>query len=198
MPKKNLNTLIIRIYKLIDLVKLTIKTRQLEMTCKFWGIDLGLGCRFWGPCKFLKHPGSVMKFGDGCRFRSGKTSNLIGINHLCIFSTQTESAKLRIGNNCGFSGTTIGCFKEIIIGDNVMCGANTLITDSDWHSNDPRVGPPKPVRIGNNVWLGYGAIVLKGVTIGENTIIGAGSVVVKDIPANVIAAGNPCKVIKAL
>ncbi|MBQ3129797.1 MAG: hypothetical protein IJC23_02770 [Bacteroidaceae bacterium] len=76
--------------------------------------------------------------------------------------------------------------------------ANCVIADGDFHIDDPRVGEPKPVRISNNVWLGYGVIVMKGVTIGENSIIGMNSVVTKDIPANSIAAGSPAKVIKQL
>lgn len=55
---------------------------------------------------------------------------------------------------------------------------------------------PAPVVIGDNVWIGGGAIILPGVTIGNNAVIGAGSVVTKDIPDNVIAVGNPCRVIK--
>ena len=54
------------------------------------------------------------------------------------------------------------------------------------------------VRIENNVWIGAGAIILSGVTIGENSVIGAGSVVTKDIPANVVAVGNPCKVLRPI
>lgn len=53
----------------------------------------------------------------------------------------------------------------------------------------------KPITIGNNVWLGGGAIVLPGVTIGDNTVVGAGAVVTSDLPADVIAVGNPAKVI---
>ena len=53
-----------------------------------------------------------------------------------------------------------------------------------------------PVRIGNNCWLGAGVVVLPGVTIGDNTVVGAGSVVTKDLPANVVAVGNPCKVLR--
>lgn len=56
----------------------------------------------------------------------------------------------------------------------------------------------KPVKIGNNVWIGAGVHINQGVTIGDNTIIGSGSVVTKDIPANVIAAGVPCKVIRKI
>ena len=110
----------------------------------------------------------------------------------------TAQAEVRVGNDCGFSGTVIAAFNSIILGDHVVCGANTLITDSDWHPEDPRSGAPKPVRIDDNVWLGVNATVLKGVTIGANSVIGAGSVVTANIPANVIAAGNPCKIIREL
>ena len=55
-----------------------------------------------------------------------------------------------------------------------------------------------PVTIGNNCWIGANSVICPGVTIGENTVIGAGSVVTKDIPANVVAAGNPCKVIREI
>ena len=55
-----------------------------------------------------------------------------------------------------------------------------------------------PIRIGRNCWLGAGVIVVPGVTIGDNTVIGAGSVVTKDIPANVVAVGNPCRVLRSI
>lgn len=162
------------------------------------GVHFNLNCYFNGLTYFHKAKTSTIKIGNSCRFNSRTTSNLIGINHKCIISTLANDANLVIGDGCGLSGTTIGCFKYIELGKNVRCGANTLITDSDWHGDDPRTGDSKPVLIKDNVWLGYGAVVLKGVTIGENTVIGAGSVVTRDIPANVIAAGNPCKVIKSI
>jgi acetyltransferase-like isoleucine patch superfamily enzyme len=115
-----------------------------------------------------------------------------------MISTMDPQAEIRIGNDCGFSGTVIAAFRSIVLGDHVTCGANTLITDSNWHPEDPRSGTPAPVRIGNNVWLGVNTTVLKGVTVGENAVIGAGSIITSDIPANVIAAGNPCRVIKDL
>jgi acetyltransferase-like isoleucine patch superfamily enzyme len=163
------------------------------------GVKFGRGVLFDGVIRVVNYPkmDSVV-IGNKCKFNSSSRSNLIGVNHKCIISTHLEGAKIRIGEKCGFSGTVIASFKSIEIGNNVRCGANTVITDSDWHLDDPRVGPPRPVVIKDNVWLGYNAVVLKGVTIGENSIIGAGSIVVSDIPANVIAAGNPCVVIKQL
>ena len=56
----------------------------------------------------------------------------------------------------------------------------------------------KPIKVGNNVWIGGNVCVLPGVTIGDNVVIGAGSIVTKDIPSNVVAVGNPCKIIKEL
>mgnify|MGYP004701119861 CR=1 FL=1 len=166
--------------------------------CLLQGVKLGSGCTFYGKTKFKRSRTGSIKIGDNCSFRSSHTSNLIGVNRPCIVTSLANDANLTIGNNCGFSGTVIGCFDKINIGNAVLCGANTLITDSDWHLDDPRSGKPKSITIGDCVWLGEGVKVLKGVSIGENSVIGAGSVVSKDIPANVIAAGNPCRIIKEL
>jgi acetyltransferase-like isoleucine patch superfamily enzyme len=91
----------------------------------------------------------------------------------------------------------------IIIGKNTIAGHNLEIIDSDFHNTDPdkRMGHPcltKPVNIGDNVFLGSNVKILKGVSIGSNSVIGSGSIVSKSIPSNVIAAGNPCRVIKVL
>ncbi len=166
-------------------------------------IKHGRGNRFWGPVLIVRYPGSSITIGNECTFRGDSRSNMIGINRRCMLSTHDSNAVISIGDNCGFSGTVIGANEKIIIGNDVLFGANTLITDFDWHGIAPdkrrtSKGDSGPVHISNNVFIGYGSIVLKGVTIGENSVIGANSVVTKDIPANVIAGGNPCKVIKAL
>ena len=164
----------------------------------WWGAKLGPHCVFHGKTRFRRYPGSRISLGRNCQLLSSPTANLIGINRPCMISTMAAEAEIQIGNDCGFSGTVIAGFRSIVLGDHVICGANTLITDSNWHPEDPRSGSPIPVRIGNNVWLGVNPTILKGVIIGENDVIGAGSVVTADIPANVIAAGNPCRVIKPL
>ena len=109
-----------------------------------------------------------------------------------------EGAQIYIGANCGFSATVIGCASKIVFGENVRCGANTLITDTDWHTDDPRTGPDAPVTIEKNVWLGVNVTMLKGVTIGENTVVAAGSLVTCSLPANVVAGGVPAKVLKCI
>lgn len=163
------------------------------LSALWWGIKLGSNAKFDGKIVFKRFAGSTICIGNNCEFLSRHSANLIGINRPCIITTQEETAIIHIGDDCGFSGTVIGAFKSIKIGNNVRCGANTLITDSDWHPDDPRTGEAKEVVIEDNVWLGINVTVLKGVTIGKNSLIGANSLVTKNIPANVIAAGNPCK-----
>lgn len=162
----------------------------------WWDIKIGKGCRFNGRTYFRRLQDSKIIVGEHCIFNSSHSSNLIGVYSPCIISTLSKIAHVEIGDRCGFSGTVIGAAVSIKIGNDVRCGANTLLTDTDWHSDDKRVGLDKPIIIEDNVWLGYGVKVLKGVRIGKNTLIGANSIVTKDIPSNVIAAGNPCRVIK--
>ncbi|GAA4336350.1 sugar O-acetyltransferase [Mucilaginibacter gynuensis] len=100
-----------------------------------------------------------------------------------------------------FNCIMLDCAK-ITLGDNVFLAPNVQLYAA-YHPiiASERIKGPElaaPITIGNNAWLGGGVIVCPGVTIGENTTIGAGSVVTKDIPANVVAAGNPCRVIKHL
>ena len=88
------------------------------------------------------------------------------------------------------------------VGNYVLMGPDIKIYTAT-HPVDPQARLEgleygKPIRIGNNVWVGGGTIILPGVTIGDNSVIGAGSVVTKNIPENVVAVGNPCKVIKQL
>jgi len=174
-----------------------ISTWRNRLIAWLTAVKLGKQIRFFGKAHFLKAKDAQLIIGDYCSFRSTPVSNWIGINRPCMLSAHA-GAKLIIGKNCGFSGTVIGCFSQITLGNKVRCGANTLITDSDWHLDDPRSSDPKPIHIHDNVWLGVNVTVMKGVTIGKNSVIGAGSVVTKSIPANVIAAGNPCRAVKKL
>ena len=91
---------------------------------------------------------------------------------------------------------------RVTIGDDCFIGPNVSIYTA-CHSTDPverntRIEWAEPVTIGDNVWIGGSVTILPGVTIGNNVTIGAGSVVTRDIPDNVVAVGNPCKVIKSV
>ena len=92
--------------------------------------------------------------------------------------------------------------SHIYVGDNTMIGPNVTIATAG-HPIDPALRDVQAqfnmeVHIGRNVWLGGGCVLLPGVSIGDNTVIGAGSIVTKDIPANVVAYGNPCRVIREI
>ncbi len=91
---------------------------------------------------------------------------------------------------------------DIFVGDSVMFGPNVTVATAG-HPIDPdlrhRVAQYNiPVHIGNNVWIGAGAVILPGVRIGDDSVIGAGSVVTRDIPAGVVAVGNPCRVLRKI
>ena len=91
---------------------------------------------------------------------------------------------------------------HIYIGDNTMLGPNVILAAAG-HPVLPSLRKQgyqynMPVRIGKNCWLGAGVIVLPGLTIGDNTVVGAGSVVTKDLPPNVVAVGNPCRVLREI
>ena len=115
------------------------------------------------------------------------------------------------GNNCETNMNCTFLDDNIIrIGDNALIAPNVQIYTAFHPTNAiDRFGVPKedgsfefcktqtaPVIIGNNVWIGGGAIIMPGVIIGNNVVIGAGSVVTKDVPDNVIAYGNPCRVVR--
>ena len=109
---------------------------------------------------------------------------------------------LLFGNLSGgpvyFSDTMLLDYEFVTFGANVLIGPACKIITS-WHTeNNIHEIRAKPVSIGNNVWLTMNIIVLPGVSIGDNTIIGAGSIVTRSIPSNVIAAGNPAKVIREI
>ncbi|MGY1814297.1 sugar O-acetyltransferase [Blastococcus sp. SYSU D00820] len=110
---------------------------------------------------------------------------------------------IRIGARCFANfGLVALDVAAITIGDDVQIGPNVqLLTPT--HPVEP--GPRRdkweaaePITIGDNVWLGGGAIVLPGVTIGDNTVVGAGAVVTRDLPADVVAVGNPARVVRTL
>lgn len=130
----------------------------------------------------------------------------IGIDNTRSKIYVNEGASLKIGDYSGMTSTIINCFDSITIGNHVNIGGGCTIMDTNFHSTDWKkredreedVADAKtaPVVIEDYVFIGARSIICKGVRIGEHSIIAAGSVVVKDIPANCIAGGNPCKIIK--
>lgn len=135
------------------------------------------------------------------------------MSRLC---TRLPQSKIQIGDRC-FLGmqTTILCTSSITIGNDVMIAGECYITDNDGHSLDWRIRRQDvvnskngtknwepvamaPVTIGNDVWIAPKCIILKGVSIGDGSVVAAGSVVTKDIPARMLVAGNPARIIREM
>jgi maltose O-acetyltransferase len=127
-------------------------------------------------------------------------------NTTAYLEARNPSARIIIGggthlnNNCVIAAE----HKCIRVGRNVLIGSGVVIVDSDRHLLDPerrRESPPgaaADVAVEDNCFIGSGVRIMKGVTIGENSVVGSGSVVVGDIPANVVAGGNPARILREL
>ncbi|MGQ9847918.1 MAG: DapH/DapD/GlmU-related protein [Bacteroidales bacterium] len=131
--------------------------------------------------------------------------NKIGNNVVIASSVKIMgNINISIGDNTfiGHYTMIIGGKAELNIGKNCDISSRVSFVMGTHEIGDAKrragKGYSKSITIGDGVWIGYGTTILPGVKIGDSSIIGAGSVVVHDIPANVIAAGNPCKVIKIL
>ncbi len=170
----------------------------------YWkGAKIGKNLRMEGKTAISISPDGTLEIGDNFICRSGFQAHILGGEHSSI---NIYSGGVKIGDNSGMSATNINCVQQVQIGSHVLIGAGCLITDSNHHSigwedrclrGDCNI-KSAPIKIEDYVFIGAKSIILKGVTIGEKSIIQAGSVVVHDIPANCIAGGNPCEVIKFL
>lgn len=159
--------------------------------------QLGKGGAFFKP-QYLKLFGSHISVDDFPTIIGARDANV----QLTSWNIGDWKGELKIGKYCLITpGVRIMAAESIEIGDACMFAHGAYISDADWHGIYDRsepVGNTKPIILKDNVWIGDSAIICKGVTIGENSIIGAGAVVTKNIPANVVAAGNPAKVVKNL
>jgi acetyltransferase-like isoleucine patch superfamily enzyme len=154
---------------------------------------------------YIENSGKI-EIGEHFSGNSGKYWNPIGGDTILRIIAYTPQSIIKIGNNVGISNSTIVCWNRVEIEDNVVIGGGVKIWDTNFHSLNPKTRisgndidiKTAPIKICKKAFIGGGSIILKGVTIGNNSVIAAGSVVVKDIPENVIAGGNPCRVIKPL
>lgn len=184
-----------------DLVVAKIWFQLLSM---FHGFLIGKSAIVRGlPILSIAHHSSI-KIGDHAYLISRPNNTALGVNHPVILRTLKTNARICIGSRFRASGVTLCAASGISIGDRVTMGANVTVTDTDFHASDPKIrssiddanqAKNAEVAIGDDVFVGMNAMILKGVTIGRGATIGAGSVVTKDVPEGAVAAGNPAKVI---
>ena len=153
---------------------------------------------------YVRQPveGEVLEALDSGRLKIGEGTLL----EPGCWLTLAPEATITIGEGCFLNrNTMLAAFEAIEIGDHVMFANGCFVGDSDHRYDDPDVpitwqgfAPRGPVRIGSNVWFGVNCVVTGGVEIGDRAVIGANSVVTQDIPAGVIAAGAPAKVLREI
>lgn len=174
------------------------------------GIRFGRGMKACDRV-YIKGKGDI-RIGSHLLLNSGNNRNPICRNLRAALYVPTKESVIEIGDHVGMSSPCLWARERITIGNHVNIGGDCLILDTDVHAVDYRMrrtdfvpaSPAEdgiataPVVIEDDVWIGARCIILKGVHIGARSIIAAGSVVTQDIPAGVIAGGNPCRVIKPI
>lgn len=194
---------LIKFLNLPSTLRIKLYSHINRLILKANGAVLGKNLQIPGKVSWLIG-GGKLKIGDNFYLSSGNGVNPIASNLQADVYVEPGST-LTIGNNVGMSSTRLWIHESARIGNNVKIGGCVLITDTDAHPMDyvarrsSNEGTKSaPVVIEDDVWIGAHCIILKGVTIGARSVIGAGSVVTKSIPADCVAAGNPCRVIKNL
>ena len=184
-----------------------------NVICKIWnkvlfkltGVEIGNNCVVTGIIHILNKGGKI-KIGNHVTIHSGRHDIPIGFENRTSFWVR-KGAEIEIGDNCGLSNAVLCSNKSITLGKYVLLGGGVKIYDTDFHSldylkrrqlNNDRDRKSADVVIEDDVFIGAGTIILKGVHIGARSIIGAGSVVCSDIPCDEIWAGNPARRIRKL
>ena len=170
------------------------------------GVKIGSRSNIKYSLYFKKSKNSKITIGDDFVFFSDDNLNPLSPGRKGTIFAEGD-AIIKIGNMVGMSSTILWAKNSITIGDRVTIGANVVILDSDCHSlnyldrwteDDMRNCKSKPIVIEDDVLIGAGSYILKGVHIGARSIIGAGSIVTTDVPSDCIVAGNPAKIIRKI
>ena len=169
------------------------------------GVQWGSGWRVFGMPIIQKHRGSQIVVGEGVVMRSWRGSNPLVPRQPVVLSTRSADAVIQIGNGTGLTGTVIVAEERVDIGRDVFIGANATLVDTDFHplrADRRRLAPSdgrhRPIVVEDEVFIGMGAIILKGVRVGARSVVGAGSVVAADVPPDTVVAGNPARVVRHL
>ncbi|VXB47109.1 acyltransferase [Aeromicrobium sp. 9AM] len=183
---------------------LTMVARATAKAQRSSRIEIGDGALAYGRPHLRAARGARIVIGDNVSLVSTTYRNPLGINHPVIIRALLPGAEVVIGEGSGMSGGSISAAISVRIGSGTLLGANVTIIDTDSHpvnsltrATDP-IPPPQPedaVSIGDNVLIGTGAMILRGVTIGDNCVVGAGAVVRSSCNPGTIVVGNPARAV---
>lgn len=164
------------------------------------GISIGPTLRCLGQPLLDRKAGGIIRIGARVVLCSSPYGTALGVRGPVILRVLSARAVLEIGEDTGISGAAICAAQSVRIGKRCLLGADCMIFDTDFHplaAEGRRYAKPdwseisRPVTIGDDVFIGAGAIVTKGVTIGDGAIVGAGAVVTRNVAAYTIVGGNP-------
>lgn len=192
---------------LVRKVSTSFSSAYARLLFRIFGVNCGRNFKADGCMKIRSPQAGAIVLGDNCKVNSRFGSNLIGGNGPTVLQCIGDG-RICIGNHCGLSFVVISSRSEVRIGNHVQLGGNVRIFDHNYHSlnyEDRRDGQrdqmgirSAPVCIGDDVFVGTNAIIIKGVSIGDRSIVGAGSVVVCNVPEDEVWGGNPARFIRKL
>lgn len=163
--------------------------------------------RLYGLPVVSVEPGSSLRLDDGVTLCSDSRFTALGVARPVVLRTLYADSCLRIGENTGISGGVVCAAMRVEIGRDCLLGADVMVMDTDFHTVAPEgrrfnkrreaIGAA-PVVIEDNVFIGAGARILKGVRVGRDSLIGAGAIVTRDVPPGSIVAGPSARVVRDL
>jgi acetyltransferase-like isoleucine patch superfamily enzyme len=180
----------------------TIGTFSARSQMKRSGLTVPKSAKFLGRPIISIFPGSKVVIGEHVLAISKPELTALGVSRPVILRTLNANALIHIGSDSGLSGVTVCSVKSVVIGQGCLLGADVMICDTDFHPVHENNRRHKPIpeaqesdgiEIGNDVFIGARAVILKGSKIGDGSVIGAGSVVASKVPPNSIFVGNPAR-----
>lgn len=170
--------------------------------CRLWsqGVEAGAGLRLYGAPVVTCAAGARIRLGQRVVLCSRSADTALGVAHPVVLRAMAAGATIEIGNDTGISGGSICAQVAIHVGQRCLLGADVMIADTDFHALDAAqrrqhgaVAPAAAVWIGDDVFIGARAVVLKGVRIGDGAVVGCAAVVTHDVAPGAVVAGNPAR-----
>lgn len=164
------------------------------------GVDVGEGLCLYGAPIVACADGARIRLGNRVVLCSRSSDTALGVAHPVVLRAVAAGATIEIGDDTGISGGSICAAVSVRIGQRCLLGADVMVTDTDFHAHHAaqrrEAGanvPSAAVWIGDDVFIGARAVVLKGVRIGDGAVVGCAAVVTRDVAPGAVVAGNPAR-----